>query len=845
MKQYLCPTCKTKLKYKQEACFKCATQFKWEGIEENPRSAKGRKSPLKVVGGILGGLLVLVLGFILFPGGDEGGQTREVSLGVIEHQAVEKVDLIETQEYGVVAANQVVMMLQDGLKKTSAEKVAQAVDGEVVGHLEFINLYQVKVQASNEKELNEVIADLEGSEGVEWASPNSLAALKNFTGETCESAKLFDEEVFDRNKVSQIYESIGLWDAYRILKATKTPLNPVHVGIADTWVNLAMEALYDANISGDAHMFLDAHPQTGGEKVIFNPHNNHGTRVAQILAANPSGGKIVGVASILGSKMRITSVNMFKMEKMDALRLGEVDQPGSRSTEAQVTVHEGGGTIYRWDPSSIFGENAQEKMAENVEEMNEAFLERHSKEDESQDFMGTMVELSHLIEKGASIINCSFGVVSLGEYEKLCLAYDKYLNKLLKEHPQVLIVAAAGNQNLGINGSNDFWGKKVGNLITVGAVDSQGNKADLSNYAVGDGEVTLAAPGVGIPTWGAVVRNKFYFEKQSGTSYSTPMVTGAAAIVRAIDPKLSASEIKSLLVKTANKEVAGTFDSRLGSGVLRVDEAVLLAINGLREKEGLDPLTMEDVLELGKIHLVAVQGEESFNVSAEIKSVLAKETLVEITVEGDHVLAGDTTQTLSGPGTVSWKLDLQEEPVTLTVVRKDSEACATLTLTNAAQGMAGVWTGGTDEKDVLPLGLVIEEVNGTYQATAELFPEVVFGELSETIDEGYYQGLVVDYNYMKGFMKDVLNPQFSNLVVTEDAISFDLVINRMDDSSMYIKVNKATIQFAGSLGPDGLISGEAHDLLAQKTYKWYMKKGSDGIILDKNKDDIVFKGFWQ
>jgi len=65
-----------------------------------------------------------------------------------------------------------------------------------------------------------------------------------------------------------------------------------------------------------------------------------------------------------------------------------------------------------------------------------------------------------------------------------------------REVSQSAFRAAAGNENGGLDGSNySVGGHKLPNLITVGALDNLGNRANFSNYATGDGEVTLSAPG--------------------------------------------------------------------------------------------------------------------------------------------------------------------------------------------------------------------------------------------------------------------------------------------------------------------------------------------------------------
>jgi thermitase len=85
------------------------------------------------------------------------------------------------------------------------------------------------------------------------------------------------------------------------------------------------------------------------------------------------------------------------------------------------------------------------------------------------------------------------------------------------------------------------------NVIAVAATDNRDQAASFTNY--GRTTVHVAAPGVSILS---TIRNAEY-HAHNGTSMACPHVAGIAALMKSVNPGLSPSEVKDLLIRSSDK----------------------------------------------------------------------------------------------------------------------------------------------------------------------------------------------------------------------------------------------------------------------------------------------------
>lgn len=159
------------------------------------------------------------------------------------------------------------------------------------------------------------------------------------------------------------------------------------------------------------------------------------------------------------------------------------------------------------------------------------------------------------LSRGIKIMNMSFGLV--GDSKALRDAIR------MARRRGAVMVASAGNNSTSFT-QIDAPARYPETLAV--AATTRGNRvAAFSSRGKG---IDLSAPGVNIySTWLTGT-----YRRLSGTSMSSPHVTGAAALLRAIKPRLSADEITQRLKKSA-LQIPGGIRS-VGQGLLQVSPEV-------------------------------------------------------------------------------------------------------------------------------------------------------------------------------------------------------------------------------------------------------------------------------
>jgi thermitase len=181
-------------------------------------------------------------------------------------------------------------------------------------------------------------------------------------------------------------------------------------------------------------------------------------------------------------------------------------------------------------------------------------------------------------DKGAEVANLSYSTYTSGKIDQVILDAANYA-----ETKGTLVVAAAGNEN-----TNAITTQDPASIFYVAATNSSNGRSSFSNYGT---FVDIAAPGSSIYTTDTYVtcidsNNDDWAESCtvtgngytyiSGTSFSSPFVAGAAAVLKALKPSATPADIRAALRSSAKDLGTAGEDSSFGAGLVDLGAAAQL-----------------------------------------------------------------------------------------------------------------------------------------------------------------------------------------------------------------------------------------------------------------------------
>lgn len=192
---------------------------------------------------------------------------------------------------------------------------------------------------------------------------------------------------------------------------------------------------------------------------------------------------------------------------------------------------------------------------------NAKFLPIKIFDSESNTFDNGYEAILYAAEQGCKVVNLSWG--SVNSFSGFA---QDIINRAVVDL-DVVVVAAAGNTN----GNLNFYPASYENVLSVGASNINDQKAGFATFSY---FIDIMAPGNSEYT----TKNGGGYGTATGSSFSSPMVAGIAALVRSRYPELNARQIMEKIRMTSDDiyAVSGneSYPEQLGRGRLNAQKAL-------------------------------------------------------------------------------------------------------------------------------------------------------------------------------------------------------------------------------------------------------------------------------
>lgn len=186
----------------------------------------------------------------------------------------------------------------------------------------------------------------------------------------------------------------------------------------------------------------------------------------------------------------------------------------------------------------------------------------------------------YAVNHGARVINISYNGETASNIEERAIKYASQRG--------VLVIVSSGNQGAD-SASMALAGSP--NVLTVAGSDTQNQRAGFSNFGQ---PIDISAPAMDVlglraqrtdfllytgenPNYtggAAIVGEDQSLYRASGTSFAAPLVTGAASLIISQHPGLDATQVRRMLLMSADDLDAPGWDQNTGAGGVNVGRAL-------------------------------------------------------------------------------------------------------------------------------------------------------------------------------------------------------------------------------------------------------------------------------
>ena len=485
--------------------------------------------------------------------------------------------------------NEVLLVAKNEVSKNEIEALAKDINAEIVGYIEQTGDYQLNFsQAMTEKEVGDLIADLNGNSLIESASFNYVFDIDtasveyniNYGEKWKDSPTLIisQDSILDLSCNEWGVKAINAPFAWFKMDRIKYFINPINVGLIDIGFDETHEDL----------AFKQVFYENGANSVNITDEK-HGTHVAGTMAARGDNNKgICGVYPYSNGRLYAASwsgadeyeLNQCSSSFKDIVCLAELVLRNVKVINASY-----GFTYYAmWynDESEI---NSKTELAKHEGNFLKRLLEKGydfvlvvSAGNNSDDYVTTLSynynieEYNFKTENGENTIEYDPNgkKTIIQKYSDTGRYFYRFENTNDETYTDYIIQNATDdvvfNANEDIEGGhldsrynslfaavpNDEEYKDVYNRIIV--VGSIGKSLDISNFSNAGERTEIYAPGENIYIYiYSTIPGNGYSNDWSGTSMAAPHVAGVAANVLSINNGLTGAQVKEIVCSSTLK----------------------------------------------------------------------------------------------------------------------------------------------------------------------------------------------------------------------------------------------------------------------------------------------------
>ena len=191
--------------------------------------------------------------------------------------------------------------------------------------------------------------------------------------------------------------------------------------------------------------------------------------------------------------------------------------------------------------------------------------------------------VSKAVENNVDVINMSIGSVLPIDTANKVETMQEAINAAV--NAGCVVVAAAGNHY-----SNQLmYPASYDNVISVAAYDTNRNRSVFSQY---NEYIDVSAPGESMALLlhsdGGNITDSTVNKKSAGTSFSAPVVSAAAALLRIANPDITPTEIANIIKNRADDLGREGYDTFYGFGAVNLEKTVKSAYDGFVEIKSLE-----------------------------------------------------------------------------------------------------------------------------------------------------------------------------------------------------------------------------------------------------------------